>query len=545
MGSDKGASISVRAVRDTAYAFGAKLTVGLTAAFFGAWLNRVVPSSELALWPITLALGGFLSSMASCGIGDALVRDVPALIATRRRAEASGLLRTGLLINCASCLLFALLIYWKADLVAHLVIRDGGAVGLVRLMMLGALLTALEGRVLWAVNAVQEFRRRAAMTLFTGLARTPLLIASFLLGGTHGLIAGITLLALAGLVWNLAIIWPHLWTPGPLARPQTLLARSIPFWGTSLASIAGGQANYLLISAFAGPEMLAAYFVADSAVAYLRSLGKVAVQAVAPKLAEAAAGDPTKAARVFTRCTRYLSLGIYPIYITGAIVGPLMMKVYGGAQYADAGIVATVLCLSLLGETLNRLHYSALRAFASPWLTFVSSLFRPLANAVPLILLAPLMGSTGAAIAAAVKFAALALISGWFLTRSITVKYDWLALQKALQATAIGGLAALACYIVWGPQAWVLAPAALICGLGYTVGLARQLDVADMLLIEEVLPRRLLDARWPQALLRVLRTLWTRPSQREGLAGPDEESAATTPSPPRVPQDSADGTQPR
>ena len=120
-----------------------------------------------------------------------------------------------------------------------------------------------------------------------------------------------------------------------------------------------------------------------------------------------------------------------------------------------------VICSWLIMETLTNLNSSSLRAFAVPWHTFASSVVNAFANIVPLVLLVPLYGAIGAALALVVQFAIMFVVSGWILRRSIALKYDWLALQKMLSASVLATLAGLGCLAWLGIRARVLVPAGL------------------------------------------------------------------------------------
>lgn len=504
-------SLSARAVQDTTRQFAAQMVVGICAAFCSAWINRLLPTKELAVWPVALQVGSIVAALSSWGIGDAFVRLIPGLLTRGEREETCGLLRGGLLVNGVGCVLVSLVVYWQAERVGDWFLHDRAVAPMIRLMAGAALFMALQERLSWAVTAVQEFRAQARMTLVIGVLRTPTFLAAYLLAGLGGFLVGMNLIALLGTLWAARIVWPHLRAAGATWSPARILRVSWPYYGVSLLSLLEGRINYLLIGAMTNPDVLAAYFVADSVVAYLRYLGQFATNATAPKLSERALGNPEEASRVLRKCTRYVFLGALPVYVTGAALSPLLIQAYGGAKYAHASLIATILCLSLLLETTTMLHEAAVRAFAKPWHAFASSGFSSVFNLGPLVTLVPAYGSVGAALAAVVKYAVMSVVSAWILSRNLRIRYDWGAARRAFLACIPLVLVGFAIYRLWGVRTRVLVPAGLGCMVAYALGLTHQLTSEDVNLLQDSLPGRLAKRRWVGRLMAILRRLWVRP----------------------------------
>jgi O-antigen/teichoic acid export membrane protein len=513
-----GDSISVRAVKDTASPFAAGLLTALFSAFFGAWLTRLLPVKELAVWPIATQMGTLIAGLSSLGVGDLLVRRVPRMIAKGDREAAAALIRTGMLANGAVALAVTGLIYWQAESVGRYLLHDDNKASLIRMMALAGLLWGLQERTNWALTAVQAFQVRARMSAVMGPVRTPLWVVSYLLGGVYGLMLGMNVYALVGFIWTGLILRPHLRFSRRLYSPAEMLRPSLPFYGVSLLSLLNGRINYILIGLIATPEVLGTYYVAESVVSYLRMLGGYAADAAAPKLAERAARGEVELTRLFRKCTHYTAIGVYPICLLGAILGPLMCRVYGGAKYTDAGIFVTIICVSLLMEMMLGLHLASLRAFAPPWHTFINEMLGSLANFLPLVILVPLCGSLGAALAALVAMSLKAVLSGWMLSRTFRPQYDWLALQKVLWAAVPSAVMGIACYAVLGTRPWVLLPAGALCSMAFALGLARQLEERDLRLVEAALPEVVRRRAMTKRILIALSWLWVGPAQTKGTS---------------------------
>ena len=53
-------SRAIRTVQDATKLYSAQLVAGLFAVGFSAWLARNLPSAELSLWPVCIALSGIV-----------------------------------------------------------------------------------------------------------------------------------------------------------------------------------------------------------------------------------------------------------------------------------------------------------------------------------------------------------------------------------------------------------------------------------------------------------------------------------------------------
>lgn len=513
MGSQDTESLSGRAIRDTGKLFGAQLVVGLSAVVFSAGLNRLLSKPDLAIWPLCLGVGGFIAAFSSAGVGDTLVRLVPALQAQDKTDEARGVLKTGLLINVIAATIIAALLYVCAKPLAELLLHDETAVPLVRSIVVAALFGGLRDRLAWGLRATQKFGKQALITLVVDAPRTPLAFALYFVyrGEVRGVIYALTIVSVAGCALTLYYLWEHLFNRAPFCPPGRLLRFSIPFYGVSILGFASDRMNLLLIPALASKEALASYFVANSIADYLQSLGVFAMGAVAPKLSERAAQEPEAVGRMFTKCTRYLFLGLLPLHVGVAVLAGPMVRLYGGVQYAEDGYILSILCLALFLEAAVSLQRTHIQIFANPWRLFTGQAIQGLANVALLLALIPALAAAGAATVRILVAVLLMAVSAWQLRGVVPTRWD---ARAAGLATAGSAIVAVVLWLLTQTPMYhglVIALGTVGGTVCYAGALMRRLDKADADLLTEMVPRRLVGKAARERISSSLHRLFVRP----------------------------------
>ncbi len=514
MGVQAAASTSERVVKDTAKQFAAQLAVGAFAVFFSAWLNRMLPEKELALWPICTSVGAVVSAVSSFGMGDSFLRLVPALIVTGERAQASGILKTGLLINLLACAILSLCVYLFPRPLASLLLHDAGEAPHIRQIAFAAFLMALSERLNWVQQSVQQFGKKALINLISGTLRNPLAVAlCVLLGDGRGVILALTVIPLLSTVLSAVWLRKFIFTRGPLAEPVKLLRYSLSFYGVSLVGLLSGRVNTLVVALLAPLEVVATFFVAGSIAGYVDALNKFAIASVAPKLSEKGALTPDNLDNVFTKCTRYAFLGLLPIHVLIAVAAAPLVQLYGGHKYADAWPLLVVMCAGLFAGVLYQLHRVHIQIFAKPVHLLGLSLCQGVANIAALAALVPPLGAMGAALSDTVVDSFQALVSWRVLHRTIRVLYDWRAVVTAVKGAALAAAVLWLAHPLWEYRASPVLPALVVAGLVYALALYRSLDPEDAGLLLRLIPGGLRQTQAGARLSSFVERLWVNPGR--------------------------------
>lgn len=504
-------SFGERVVKDTTKQFAAQLVVGAVAVGFSAWLNRLLPAKELALWPVCTSIGGVVATFASFGFGDTFVRLVPRLIARGEHEEASAVLRTGLLANVLACALLSVAVYTLATQIARYLLHDAAQAPLVQSMALAAFLQAVAERLNWAQSAVQQFGKKAITVVVTGVTRVPLAVALYLaLDGARGVILALTIVPLLSCLLSLWWLWPHLRLTRRLYSWRSLLGFSLPYYGVSLICLLRGRMNNLVIALLVKPEVLATYFVAESVSGYVEALNNFAIKAITPKIAEKTAVEPGTARKVFAKCLRYAFICLLPLHVMVAVAATPLLRLYGGAKYADAGPVLVVMCAGLFVGVLYQVHRAHIHVLAKPAHLFWLEVTGGVGNVVSMVLLVPPLGALGAALSDGAVALMQLIISGAILHRTLRLIYNYRAWLPGVFASAVAGLLLWLAGPLWQQHAWRVLPLLVAASLCYVLALTRQLTASDVVVMTSALPGRLRHSRAGEAVFASLTWLLVR-----------------------------------
>jgi O-antigen/teichoic acid export membrane protein len=458
-------SRATRTIRDAGKLFGAQLIASVFAVFFSSWLARHLPSVELSLLPIAAGMAGAVEVTAGLGLRETFVRLVPDLITQQRQPEAATMLRTGLLLNTLLTGLLCAVIYVFAAPVAHLFLKgeagDAGP-GIVRLLTLAVGFTALSKLLEAALRAVQEFGKIAFLRLMSTVSRACLAVLFYMAMGVTGAVIAISLVPFFAVVLSIIWLWPYVRGAAGPWRARSLIKQSFSFYLASLANAGTQRFDFLLLGAITNPETLAAYYVARQLADYLALLNASLMDALAPKVGELKSCSREELGRAFSRCTRYLFLGLLPVHVALALVGHPVVAIFAGGKYPQAGLIVSVLCVALFAEVLSELHRRFIVVVGQQWYLIITDTTSGLLSPFVTAGLMMTMGGVGVAAAKAVVFGVQWIVGKSLLGRAIRLRYD----LRALAVAASGCLLAAGAYfagahLIGGHMGLIVG-----CGLG-------------------------------------------------------------------------------
>ena len=229
-------------------------------------------------------------------------------------------------------------------------------------------------------------------------------------------LAGGGTLALA-LAWSLPYVlglaWAAWWSRRLLSRatrspgepaPWGVLARE--FWAYTapraiarITQTALKRSDIVLVAALASPADAALYTAATRFVVLGQLLVQSVQQALSPHLSSLFARDETNAANaVFQAATLWSMLVSWPIYLVTAGLATTLMGIFGDG-YEVASVVVVILSLTMLLATACGPVDSVLLMAGRSWLSLLNSVVALAVNIGLNLVLIPLDGIRGAAIA--------------------------------------------------------------------------------------------------------------------------------------------------
>jgi O-antigen/teichoic acid export membrane protein len=408
-----------------------------------------------------------LESAALLGTDTGLVRWLPAQLASGRAADLS---RT-LVVSAVPVLLVSLgvtvALYAVAPALApHLVGPDAAATMTVMLRALALVLpvAALHALVLAATRGTGSMRPTVVVENVgrLGLQALAVLVTYLAGGGALALALAWSMPYVLGLVvagsW-LRILVADRTTARGAPTPWVTVARE--FWAyTAPRAVARiiqsglKRSDIVLVAALASPADAALYTAATRFVVLGQLFIQAVQQALSPHLSSLfTRGHDSVANSVFQAATLWSMIAAWPLYLVTAGFAPTLLGVFGDGYDAAADVVVILSMTMLLATACGPVDAVLLMAGRS-WLSLRNNLVALVVNIGLSVVLIPVAGLRGAAIAHAVAIVVRNLLplvqvrrhlAMWPITRA--------AVQVAIGAIACFGVAAVVAVAAGFPPA--------------------------------------------------------------------------------------------
>jgi O-antigen/teichoic acid export membrane protein len=400
-------------------------------------------------------------------------------VADTSKLEATGVV-LGLLISLAGFAVLWMIAPWLAD---WLKVENGSL--LFRIAVLDIPFFGLYRVVVHILNGRRDFRTTGKVTCAYALTRTLGIILLVVTGSLS--IEGALLVNVIASMVGLLLLLPR---TGPLAFQPTLsertqiMALALPI----LLSDVGIQCllgvDLWLLSAFSTPldaEIRGAYVAALSLARVPNLLTFVLASVLVPSIARAlSTGDRDGAIRLVLGTTRLLTVLLLPCGALIVVNAGELMALFFSESYRPGG---RYLALLILAQGLGFTFLGALQAIligTGDAAIAARRILIGLAVAVALnLILIPLYGATGAAVAAILSFAFTVLLVAELVRRRMGVLLET---RRALLALMASVLIAVAGWLIPATGLMVLLELAVLgiayLGLGWILKLFDGSDIA-------------------------------------------------------------------
>jgi O-antigen/teichoic acid export membrane protein len=223
------------------------------------------------------------------------------------------------------------------------------------------------------------------------------------------------------------------------------------------------RSDIVLVAALASPADAALYTAATRFIVLGQLFIQAVQQALSPQMSSLfARGEIRAADSVFQAATSWSMIAAWPLYLVTAGAAPLLMGIFGDG-YDTASDVVVVLSLTMLLATACGPVDAVLLMAGRSWLSLRNNLVALVVNLTLSVVLIPVAGLMGAAVAHAAAIVVRNLLPLAQVRRQ-------LAMWPLTRSTVLVAAAALGCY---GAPAVVLALADPPAGMALTlVGIA-------------------------------------------------------------------------
>lgn len=329
--------------RNTAAGAAAQIAIKVLSFAFTVLVIRRLGVDTYGQYAAVMAFGAVFVTLADLGLSPYTVRQT-----ARLRSEEDGKTRiVGLFGNVVAMrLMLALVAGSLVVLTGWLTDRPGPMIlGLV-LGALGLVVYGAEGAMEAVISGYERLDLIARARVFQQLLFVLLGGVVLYLGlGYHSLIlaniAGILLLTWT--CWR-AIVRLQLFPGRPrIAEWQPLLRRALPFGIIGLTLGLSYKFDSVLLNIFHGDRATGTYNAAYTLVFAVVMISNVINTSLYPSLARQAQSSPQSLPAIYERVLRYLLLISLPVAVGGALLAEPIITFLYGTDYANAGIVLSIL----------------------------------------------------------------------------------------------------------------------------------------------------------------------------------------------------------
>lgn len=220
-------------------------------------------------------------------------------------------------------------------------------------------------------------------------------------------------------------------------RPSLNHARSlVDYWKWSSVSFVDGYlynwADVTLLGYFVGPSVVAAYEIAWRLASFAMILTKSVETTLLPQISNIHAGDDIGAIREQVSDGLFLSfLLVLPITAGALAIGEPLLTIIFGDGYGIALLPLFVLLLGKEVEVVDSVYKNVLSGVDKPRFRAIAAVVSGIGNLALNLLLIPLYGAVGAAVATSLAFT---------LSTAIILYYARIEMELIFPVPRVGGL---------------------------------------------------------------------------------------------------------
>lgn len=414
----------MRLGRESALTFGG-IVVNAGIAFVVTWLiARGLGAGATGSFFLLTSLFMITTSIIGLGSDTGLVRSLSRARATDETDELRPTVGIALRPVIVLGLLLTVGLLVAADPLAERLVPGTEAASTLRLLALALVPAALTGILLAGSRGLGRIRTYTVVqNLFVPISRLALVSAAVaVLGTTWSVVwAWAIPLFVAATIAALALRRQLLAEAGPAApltaAERTALSRrlwsfSLPRGGSVILERALDWADVLLVIALLGPHAGGIYGVVTRIVQAGNMLEAALRIVLGPRLSTAIAKeDHTRAEYLYRQVTQLLILGSWPFYLSVAVFADVLLGLFG-PEFTSGALALVVLASAMaLKNTAGALQTVLLMAGRSTWQLRNKAIQLVVLLSLA-VLLVPLWGLSGAAVAFALSIAVDTLLAG-------------------------------------------------------------------------------------------------------------------------------------
>lgn len=386
---------------------------------YAIYIARAVSQGEIGLFYLSISIVGLFGSLKDFGLPSAISRYVPYFEGRGENEKADALLAWGYAINVASGVFFTVIFFIGAGVIGDLYRSPalGDALRLISVFMLIENIGKVNAGYLQGKSDIKSSQLLTNFQNISKLVLTVLLVEAY--GASVAtLIAGFVISSLASTVWGLAMIRKKIPNTITLLKTRSLssayLFREIVPFGIMLSALTlfSTLISYAdkIFLGYLLPPSAAAQAVAVYSMATLLAINitifQGAVGGIFMPLISRLAGknDSNGMKKIMKTAQRWSVFITIPVAIVMIAFSEEMLASFYGQPYAAGKASMVIFLVGLLIASISYISLIALAGLRMVNLEFRVVMISGIVNAILNVLLIPIMGMEGAAVASAISF---------------------------------------------------------------------------------------------------------------------------------------------
>ena len=464
-------------------------------------LAHLLSLEEMGVYAILTFIFTGVQVFGVFALPSASTKYIAQYIAEKNPGKAKSVITRVLQISFISSIMLLLLLYVAADWLSETMLGTLEWAQMFRILAFAAFFAIFYIQIRSFLQGLQRFKELAALGLAYTLVQKSLVIYLLLYPGwglyslPSGWLISLVVSSIIGLVLTAKFV-------GILGKPhsaRTLINFSYPLYLSNSLSFIAGWVDRIFILPYMGAVYLGMYHIAVSAMMVPSLISSSIVAVLFPKLSELYAQHGETSLRgAFRVSMRYAVLVGFPIIVGIASLAHPILVLFAGADYAEAALPLTILCLSVLpgalGIAIGPILMTLERTKIVSGIVMASIFSSSVACYVTLSYLN--MGMLGTAMARVFASFVSFGLAIYALKRIVKVTFDKESLWKTSLASIFMAIATVSLsYFLEGiiSQIHLLSLSVVVAAFVYFCSLVvlRAVKKQDIELIHEYLPKRL------------------------------------------------------
>ncbi|MCJ7571592.1 MAG: oligosaccharide flippase family protein [Candidatus Thermoplasmatota archaeon] len=485
-------SLQKKSIHDSMKLFSAQAITIIFGIIYLFITTLLFSKVDMAALPVFNILVGLCSMVTGFGLSTTCLQKAPEFFARGDKKRGSSLIKISIVIPLLFSFLFAFMIFILSDQISILFFKTPGYSNLIKIMSIGIIPFKLNESLLLATQATDKFGKLSIIRSINGIIIPVISISLFSITGIQGYIIGFIVGQLLSSLIVIFFIREFLLGGSAFFSLRETMSYSVPYYGEGYVRY-GMDADQFLVGIFLSPEILATYYIAKTFFNYISQYISTLLDPIIPKISILKSRGEPSLQKAFTMVSRYFSLTFIPVCFLIATLSYPLLQIFGNGKYIDAASVLVIFSISGIFYGFYSIYGNNVYILGKPFYRLSQGIVYAGLNIIIALALVGPLGIIGCAFARFLSLFFAMLFSMYLLKKIIQTKFDVSALKIAIIASIVMSGIILLGQII-NHNIIVISIYAIIGCIVYIIIICRNLEIKDIYLLKEVLPKKFSSA---------------------------------------------------